>query len=70
MEENVYTLKVGLEFSGTVKVCAESQIEALRIVFEGFSLSCGEVQTSDTRIVDWDIDMTPEKKIELCKQTK
>lgn len=68
MVENVYKLKVSLEFSGTVDVRAESQIEALRIVFESFGLSCGQVQTSDTRIVDWEVDMTPEKKIELCKQ--
>lgn len=60
---NSYWVDCQFVFHGKVKVNAESKEEAVRIVSEGFGLAYGSPSASDTRVLDWDFDMTPEKQI-------
>ena len=62
-KKNGYWVDCRFVFHGKVKVNAESKEEAIRIASEGFGLAYGSPSASDTRVLDWDFDMTPEKQI-------
>ncbi len=56
-----YMLKIRFVFEGEAKVYATSKEEAKQIVKDSFCMRCGEIQSSVPNILDWDIDMEPNK---------
>ena len=48
-------------FEGEAKVYATSKEEAKQIVKDSFGMRCGEIHASAPNILNWDIDMTPNK---------
>lgn len=62
-ERKDYMLDIRFVFEGKVKIYATSKEEAKQIAKESFGMSCGEIHTSVPNILDWDIDMTPNKII-------
>lgn len=56
-----YMVKIRFVFEGKAKVYATSKEEAKQIVKDSFGMSCGQINTSAPNILDWDIDMTPNK---------
>lgn len=65
-ERQDYLLKATFSFEGTVKVYAHTEEEAKEIVQKCLGMRCGEVHSSDCSILNWDIDMTPTKRIRRC----
>lgn len=60
-ERQDYKVKIRFVFEGEAKVYATSKKEAKQIVNESFWMRCGEIHASAPNILDWDIDMTPNK---------
>lgn len=58
-----YMVKIRFVFEGKAKVYATSKEEAKQIVKDSFGMSCGQINASVPNILDWDIDMTPNKII-------
>lgn len=56
-----YMVKIRFVFEGKAKVYATSKEEAKQIVKDSFGMSCGQINTSAPNILDWDIDMKPNK---------
>ena len=56
-----YMVKIRFVFEGEAKVYATSKEEAKQIVKDSFGMRCGEIHASAPNILDWDIDMTPNK---------
>jgi hypothetical protein len=58
-----YKVKTVFIFSGDILIKAENKDEAKRIAKEDFGMSFGSITSNGDDSVDWDFDMTPEKKI-------
>lgn len=56
-----YMVKIRIVFEGEVKVYATSKEEAKQIVKDSFGMRCGQIHASAPNILDWDVDMTPNK---------
>lgn len=61
VERRDYKVKIRFVFEGEAKVYATSKEEAKQIVKDSFGMRCGEIHASAPNILDWDIDMTPNK---------
>lgn len=56
-----YMVKIRFVFEGKAKVYATSKGEAKQIVKDSFGMRFGQIHASAPNILDWDVDMTPNK---------
>ena len=61
VERRDYKVKIRFVFEGEAKVYATSKEEARQIVNDGLGMRSGEIHSSVPNIIDWDIDMKPNK---------
>lgn len=62
-EREDYTVNVKFVFEGCAKVYAYSKEEAKQIVKDSFGMTCGELKSDVPNIIDWKINMKPDKVV-------